>query len=324
MHTLVPSSDGKALYIGGSFKTIDGIARKAIVKYDLVNNRIDTTFNAPTAGGTVLDAKLVNGRLIVGGTLTKSLLALDPTTGADTGYINLAIAGVTNPKDITKILRFAANPAGTRLVAIGNFATINGSARRWAFELSLGSTATLNTWHAARLDAACANGDLNVAQAVDFSPDGSYFVIVTTGSASGSGGLCDAAGRYETSNLAGTAGATWVNFTGGDSLYSVSAPEPRCTSLGMPAGSTIRRATTPPDRVRWCGPASARSIRSLARPTPGTRPRTVVMAPRRSTPRHPGLWVGSDTAALRRRDPRRHRVLPAAEVALQTIAARAS
>ena len=84
VQTLVPSADGKALYIGGSFKTVNGIARKAIVKYDLATQQIDPTFNAPTAGGTVADAKLVNGRLIVAGTLTKYLLALDPTTGADT------------------------------------------------------------------------------------------------------------------------------------------------------------------------------------------------------------------------------------------------
>src|SRR6476469_313841 len=35
VQTLVPSADGKALYIGGSFKNINGIARKAIVKYDI-------------------------------------------------------------------------------------------------------------------------------------------------------------------------------------------------------------------------------------------------------------------------------------------------
>ena len=142
MHTLVPSSDGKALYIGGSFKNIDGVARKAIVKYDLVNNRIDTTFNAPTAGGTVLDAKLVNGRLIVGG--TPDQVAPGPRSH-DRRRHRLHQPHHRRrhriPNDITKILRFAANPAGTRLVALGNFATINGSARQWAFELSLGSTA---------------------------------------------------------------------------------------------------------------------------------------------------------------------------------------
>ncbi len=223
VQTLVPSADKKALYIGGSFKKVDGISRKAIVKYDLVNRRIDPTFNAPTAGGTVADAELVNGRLIVAGTLSKYLLALNPTTGADTGYIKANIAGVTNTGDITKVRRFATNPAGTRLVATGNFATIDGQPRKWAFELSLGSTTSaLNTWHAARLDVPCASKTpLNIAQDVEFSPDGTYFVIVTTGGPSGDGGLCDAAGRYRTADIAATAGAAWVNFTGGDSLYSV-------------------------------------------------------------------------------------------------------
>ena len=36
---------------------------------------------------------LVDGRLIVGGTFSKKLVALNPTTGADTGYINIPITG---------------------------------------------------------------------------------------------------------------------------------------------------------------------------------------------------------------------------------------
>ena len=55
---------------------------------------------------------------------------------------------------------------------------------------------------------------------VDFSPDGSYFVIVTTGGPN-FGTLCDTAARWET-NAQGTAlQPTWVDATGGDTLSAV-------------------------------------------------------------------------------------------------------
>jgi len=223
VETLVPSSDGKAIFIGGDFKHVNGVARPSIVKYDLVTRQIDPTFYATsTLSGIVDDAKLVNGRLIVAGTMPGALLSLSPTTGKNTGYINVGIAGVMNTGDVTKVLRLAVNPAGTRLVAVGNFATVGGHVRKWAFELSLGATAVLNAWHPARLDQPCSSAtSLNIAQNVDFSPDGTYFVIVSTGGPSGVDGLCDAAARYETTNVSGIAKDTWINFTGGDSLYAV-------------------------------------------------------------------------------------------------------
>jgi hypothetical protein len=61
---------------------------------------------------------------------------------------------------------------------------------------------------------------------VDFSPDGSYFVIVAAGFVSRSGDLfstiCDAAARFETS-IASPTTPTWINYTGGDTLLSVAA-----------------------------------------------------------------------------------------------------
>ena len=220
VQTLVPGPDGKSLYIGGSFRKVNGVATQAIVKYDLVNDQLDPTFNAPTANGTVSNAKLVNGRLIVVGTLAKYLLALDPTTGADTGYLNFSITGASNPGDITKVRRFSTDPAGTMLVALGNFTAINGQARKQAFKVALGATATLTTWHVPRFDGMCTK-NLNIAQAIDFSPDGSYFVIGTTGASSGINELCDAAARFEANSVSPTAEPTWINWTGGDSIYGI-------------------------------------------------------------------------------------------------------
>ena len=120
---------------------------------------------------TVSDIKLANGAVIAAGNFTKKLMAMDPTTGADTGAINITVAGVVDPTAETKIQYIAVSPDGTRLVATGNFTTVNGASRRRAFELNLGATATLSTWHAPRFDVNCvATSRLISAQGVDFSP----------------------------------------------------------------------------------------------------------------------------------------------------------
>jgi hypothetical protein len=295
VQTLVPSADGKALYIGGSYKTINGVAHKAIVKYNLATQQLDATFNPPTANGTVADAHLVNGRLIVAGTLSKYLLALDPTTGADTHYITAVIAGVTNTHDITKVRRFSVNPAGTRLVALGNFATIDAQPRRWAFELNLDpTTSALNTWHAARLDVVCASTSLNVASDVDFSPDGTYFVIATSGGPTGSAGMCDAAGRFETSDISGTAAATWVNFTGGDSLYSVAVTGAAVYVGGHPRwlDNPLGHNSAGPGAVDRLGIGAIDPVSGKANSwNPG---KTRGHGAERMYVTSTGLWVGSD------------------------------
>ena len=79
------------------------------------------------------DIKLANGAVIAAGNFAKKLVAMDPTTGADTGAINITVAGVVDPTDETKIQYIAVSPDGTRLVATGNFATVNGPSRRRAF-----------------------------------------------------------------------------------------------------------------------------------------------------------------------------------------------
>jgi len=217
------SADGKALFIGGSFKTVNGLPLRALIKYDLVKQQIDPTFQ-PTSvnGATVGDAQLVGSSLIVAGSFSKKLVALNTATGADTGAINITVAGAVDPSDVTRVRNIAVSPNGTRLVATGNFATVNGQSHKRAFMLNLGAPSTLSTWHAPRFDVACDVPSRRVsAQGVDFSPHGSYFVIVATGGPSGTSGICDAAARFETANVSNKVEPTWINWPGGDSLWSV-------------------------------------------------------------------------------------------------------
>ncbi len=217
------------LYVGGSFTTADGVSGR-LVRYRVDSGTpvIDPGWSAQGVKRPVLDLDYVGGRLIVAGSFTKRLVALDPDTGRDTGYINVGITGTVkvNGAGPTEVDRIAVNPAGTKLVAVGNFTTVSGAFRERAFMLDLGATsATLASWYYAPLTNDCRAAKLRAQlRDVDFSPDGTYFVIAATGWIPQSGGvgrdICDAAARFET-NIASPFRPTWINYTGGDTLHSV-------------------------------------------------------------------------------------------------------
>ncbi len=228
-------SAGSSLYVAGEFTAVNGSPRKGVVKLSAATGAVDPAFTPPTwKFGKAYDLRIVKGRLIVAGTFPGALLALNPTTGADTGYLHLGISGtcVDNAAcgtdgapasgEPTHVYRFAVNPAGTRLVAVGNFAAPHPR----AFMVDLGTTATVDRWYYAPLANSCALPKVYPAylRDVDFSPDGAYFVIVGTGYVPMSGGVgrdvCDAAARFETAT-ASPLRPTWLNYTGGDTLHSV-------------------------------------------------------------------------------------------------------
>jgi Carbohydrate binding domain len=289
------TADGTALFIAGAFSSVNGITRRGILKYDLVNDRIDPTF-APTGMRTVHDLELANGALIAAGNFTKKVMALNPTTGTDTGAIAITVAGTVNPNDETRVRHIAVSPDGTRLVATGNFATVNGQSRRRAFMLNIGPTATLSAWRAPRFDVTCPGGGsrLESAQGVDFSPDGSYFVIVTTGGPNGTTGLCDAAARFETANVSSTAQPTWINWTGGDTLYSVAVTGPAVYVGGHQRwlDNPLGQDSAGPGAVERPGIGAIDPVTGRALPWNPTQSRNHGTVALYATPS--GLWVGSD------------------------------
>jgi Domain of unknown function (DUF5122) beta-propeller len=221
-------ASGASIYVGGAFTQVNGVAHRALVKLDATTGALDPTFNPNIKWGRITEIRLAGGRLLVGGTFPKKLAALDPTTGADTGYLALGITGSVASNAAPSIYRFAVSPAGDRLVAIGNFTTVAGEPRRQAFMVRLGPSATLSPWHPRALDLPCTGTKIPVyLRDVDFSPDGSYFVFVSSGYVPRSSDIgtavCDAAARFETADETSLAKPTWVNYTGGDTLHSVAA-----------------------------------------------------------------------------------------------------
>ena len=217
------------LYVGGSFTNADGVQER-LVRYNLASGtpQIDTTWDPQGVTKPVSDLEYVGGRLLVAGTFNKRLVALDPVTGLDTGYITLPITGSVkvNAAGPVEVYRIAVSPDGSKLVGIGNFTTVGTASRARAFMLDLGPTAaTVAPWYYQPLVNNCAASSLRAQlRDVDFSPDGSYFVIAATGYLPVTGGvgrdICDAAARFETS-IPNPTRPTWINYTGGDTLHSV-------------------------------------------------------------------------------------------------------
>ena len=278
---------GDSVYIGGDFTTVNGVRRTKIAKVDAVTGEVDTAFNARLRGGKVSGIQLVNGRLIVSGAFGANLVAIDPATGQNTGYIDLDIAGTyMNRKSV--IHNFAVNPQGTRLVAVGDFITVEGEAQGRVFMANLDAGgASLSDWEYPYFENECASTSgrwRSYVQDVDFSPDGSYFAIVSAGYVAPTGTLgfavCDAVARFETNNLAPVK-PTWINYTGGDSLRSVAI-----TGAAVYVQGHNRWLNNPQGRDS-AGPGAV-NARGGGRSRPSDRSRVVV----EPTAPEPNRWQG--------------------------------
>jgi hypothetical protein len=292
---LALATDGTSLYVGGKFSTVNGVARRGLVKINPANGAVDTAFNA-RLNGIVQDLEVANGRLIVAGKFSKRLTAVSLTTGADLNYINLSISGTTSSTaGATDVWRFGISPDETKLVAVGNFTSVNGQTRWRAVMVDLGPTsASLAPWYYSHLSKSCGASTKRPAylRDVDFSPDGSGFFIVSTGGGPLTGDrgltLCDAAARFNTATASPTKPA-WITYANGDTLLSTVATasavyvQGHQKSLGSKTYEGIGAINPSTGAVLDWDPWKQRGFGGQV---------LVVTGP--ESPRQ-GLWVGSDT-----------------------------
>ena len=216
--------------VGGTFQTVNGGPLVGgIVKLDAGNGQAVSQFQGLT-DGWVFDMALVGNKLYLGGTFTKlknvarvRLGALDATTGALDPSLDIPVTDAL--ENAPYVWDLDVNPSGTRLVAVGNFATVGGQTRRQVAVIDLSTNpATLSTWQTNRYGDVCFH-DWYVRD-VDISPDGTYFVVVTTGAWRGTTTLCDTAARWEIASTGAGQEPTWVDYTGGDTLTAVTITGP--------------------------------------------------------------------------------------------------
>ena len=292
---------GRYLYVGGSFThTFPSGRVKSLVRFDLATGALDSAWEPLIYKGAVLDLQVVSGRLIVAGRFGQRLASVSLTTGKVLGDLQIPFAGsVASNAGAVAVSRFAVDPTRTRLVAVGNFSSVGGLERYRAVMIDLGSTSTVAPWSYAPLKNMCKGTSLpDYLKDVDFSPDGSWFVIAGTGyvpaTPEGVGrDVCDAAARFET-GVSAPARPTWINYTGGDTLYSVAV-----TGAAVYVGGHQRWLDNP-QGVDTAGPGA------VARPGIGAiDPATGKALPWNPTktrgvgnkviyPTPAGVWFGSD------------------------------
>ena len=239
------SSDVKSLatgptgtvYAGGSFNNVvaNGVTTTAykITQLNISNGSVVSSFKPKTVNAIVHDVQYNNGRLFIGGEFTTiggvarhRLAELNPTTGAllslDVPLEGTHFPGTNGKPSITQVYHMDINPAGTKLVLAGNFTSVGGQPRTEVamIDLTPGS-GSLSNWQTSRFETQCYSVFQFIVRDVEFSPDGSYFTIGTTGGyGPGSPSMCDSISRWETSATGTGLNPTWIDYTGGDSTYT--------------------------------------------------------------------------------------------------------
>jgi Malectin domain len=232
---------GNTAYIAGTFTHVNGKAMH-VGLVDVTTGALVTTWKPPTMDAGTTSLRVADGLLFVGGNFTtvgtsslSGLVALNPTTGAFSPYVNLNVAGhhgQGSQQGAIGVKAFDIDPTGTHLVAIGSFTSVTDPtgtySRDQVFRMNLGATsATVDqSWTTQAYTAQCFNWAFDsYIRDVQFDPTGTYFVIAATGGSGtnndGTRSLCDSAARWETTDSGSDVQPTWVDYTGQDSLWSV-------------------------------------------------------------------------------------------------------
>jgi hypothetical protein len=325
-------TDGTHVFASGAFGSVGGDAGiRRLVKLNMTGVP-DPAFDAvPSA---VTNEVVVRGsRVYVGGGYTSirshgvtydvdrlAVLNVDDGTPELTA-LDVDFSGVYDPNQpdpgSTNVKRFDVTSDGTRLAVIGNFTTIGGQTRNQlaVFDVS-GPTAFLTSFVTNRFDrshSVCAAAFDTFTRDIDFSPDGSFFVVTTTGSFGGGAldsSLCDTSSRWETNQS--TNDPTWIAYTGGDTTYGVAV-----TGDVVYLGGHMRWQNNPyqgdqagPGAVAREGIAALDAINGIPISWNPGRERGVGAQALFATPA--GLWVGSDTTLINNQRHGRIALMPAA------------
>ncbi|MEV8637681.1 delta-60 repeat domain-containing protein [Streptosporangium sp. NPDC051023] len=305
VRALAAGADG-TVYAGGEFTETgeSGSETRGLVRLRLSDGSPVPGFDAQAYGGVVTALAQLGPFLYVGGDFTRigdarrtALARLDAGSGAvDPGF------AIEPGEPRGRRLRINAMAlSGDRLAVGGDFTTLDGLSRPQLGLVDVGARpAKVASWRTSTYAAKCRDVFPSYVRGLDFAPDGTYLAVVTTGGPEGPGKPCDTAARFETRPRGSLAEVrpTWVNHTGGDSLYAVAA-----TGAAVYVGGHQRWLDNPRGRDS-AGPGAV--------PRPGIGaidPRTGKALPWNPTrdrgigvkaflAHHGGLLVGSDTTRL--------------------------
>jgi hypothetical protein len=226
VYALQPGTSG-TVYVAGSFTNTNGVGLGSLTKLNVADGKAVKGFNARVGHGLVFTMIRRGSHVYIGGEFTTlagkthaPLARVDATTGKADPALNLS---VTTPRaGALKIYKMAVDPADTRLVIDGTFTRVADQRRYQIAMINTSGTPKLSSWSTERYSTPCSSSFDTYMRGIDFAPDGSYFVVVTTGAPHGTSQLCDSAARWESNKTGAGQNPTWVNWTGGDTLLSVS------------------------------------------------------------------------------------------------------
>ena len=234
VNALAVSPDGAWLYVGGAFTTVNGSPLAHLVKISTTDpNLVDPAFST-RPDHPVQDMELTARGLVLGGNFETignvsraRLAAVDPATGAALDWFNVP---VTDPRLYDPyVLELDVSADGHWLVFGGNFKVVGGRSRNQLAVVDLSTPqATVADWSTERFVPNCAAVyNETYFRGVSISPDGSYFVVNTTGAWGGAASMCDTATRWELPPaVRGTdLQPTWVTYTGGDTHWAAEVTE---------------------------------------------------------------------------------------------------
>lgn len=311
------------VYLAGSFNRVNGSPASHVVLLNINTGQVANGFRAASTNGKINTVDLVNDRLLIGGNFTtaggvthQGLASLDPQTGALDDFMGIDVSQRHNDsgsgaQGAVGVREMEATSDGQKLVAIGNFKRADGLSRDQAMIVDLSGThASVNpNWRTRRFEPYCFNWAFDTyVRGVSVAPDNSYFVITATGGHNGNT-LCDTASRWEFSATGDNVQPTWVEDTGGDTLWGVEVAESAVYVGGHQrwlnnptASDRAGQGAVPRPGIAALDPTSGLPVSW----NPGRNPRGAAVYAMHATP--DGLWVGSDTEWIGNRTYRRQRI----------------
>ncbi|MEP7089827.1 MAG: PKD domain-containing protein [Nocardioidaceae bacterium] len=323
------AADGTSVYLGGQFTSVTSEGAATAVKYlyeadASTGTRIASFAPVLTSAGStvnftpqVRDLEVTGTRLWVAGKFTKvnnatsvGLASINAISGASDGFLTSTLSGLHNSSvagSVTDVLQISTNASNTKLVAVGNFTAVDGAARSQIamFDIS-GASSTLSGWSTGLYASACSSKFDTYMSDVEFSPDGTFFVVSTTGAwggttSSNTGNGCDVVARFETSATGTAVAPTWAAYTGGDTTWTIEV-----TNNVIYAGGHMRWQNNPEANgtgdaagrgsVARTGIAALDPVNGMAYSWNPTRSRGVGVQDMMATSQ--GLYVGSDTTLI--------------------------
>jgi hypothetical protein len=224
VYSIADAGDGTIIAVG-KFNAVNGKSRKRVVKLNVVDGSVITAFKA-NATATVNDVVVAGNRVYFGGgfaevngTAREKLAAVDLQTGAVASNFNFPVTEETgywidgNPNDRAGAVRaLDVTPDGKKLLVVHNSHKVGGQVRQSVAMIDIDGAPSLLPWKTDNFDYDCQPWFESFIRPLmrdaQFSPDGSYFVVVSSLGNFAPG--CDVAVRFPTAG-GSDVDPTWIS-----------------------------------------------------------------------------------------------------------------